>query len=263
MSFPFDIPIGTLHLPAHLVFEMLAYTIGFRYFLRLRKRTHDAISTTNRLLILLGAAFGALLGARVLGLLEQPGVLLNGGTTIAAVLSSKTIVGGLLGGLVGTECTKKIIGVRTSSGDLMTFPLILAMMIGRVGCFSAGLEDGTHGVATGLPWGIDLGDGIPRHPTNLYEILFLGLLWLFIARLERRVPLADGARFRLFLALYLLFRFCVEFIKPVYHFDFGLSSIQIACLFGLIYYRNVFLQPGSLVEESLPVDRLAEEKADS
>ncbi len=248
MLFPIDIHSGSLRVPAHLLFETLAYTIGFRYFLRLRKRAHDAISTNDRLWILLGAALGALVGARVLALLENPIALLHDGLTLEVLLASKTIVGGLLGGLVGTELTKKAIGVRSSSGDLMTFPLMLAMMIGRVGCFSAGVEDGTHGVATALPWGIDQGDGIARHPTNLYEILFLGLLWFCIVQIEKRMPLADGARFRLFLASYLLFRFCVEFIKPVYRFDVGLSTIQIACLLGLVYYRDVFFRPGSLVQ---------------
>lgn len=246
--FPIEIPVGSLHISAHFVFETLAYTVGFRYFLYVRKRSPDLISTDKRLWILLGAALGALLGARLLAIVENPPVLLRDGVSLLMLLSSKTVVGGLLGGLIGTELTKKIIGVRSSSGDLMTFPLILAMIIGRIGCFSAGLEDGTHGVATSLPWGIDQGDGIPRHPTNLYEIFFLVLLWYALVQVEKRVVLANGARFRIFLASYLLFRFCVEFIKPVYHFDFGLSSIQIACLLGLLYYRDVLSVSASLVE---------------
>lgn len=76
--------------------------------------------------------------------------------------STTTVVGGLLGGLVGVELSKKIIGVRTSSGDLFSYPLILGMMIGRVGCLG-GLEDNTYGEATTLPWGMDLGDGVMRH----------------------------------------------------------------------------------------------------
>ena len=63
----------------------------------------------------------------------------------------------------------------------MVFPLLLGMALGRVGCHLAGLTDGTYGTATTLPWALDLGDGVARHPTNLYEIGFLlllaGLLW--------------------------------------------------------------------------------------
>lgn len=42
-------------------------------------------------------------------------------------MGNKTIVGGFLGGLIGVEITKKKIGVTTSSGDLMVYPLIVAM----------------------------------------------------------------------------------------------------------------------------------------
>lgn len=246
MTFPIDIHIGALTIPSHLIFEMLAYTLGFRYFLWLRKRQVDTIETGDRIWILIGAAFGALVGARLVGILENPSLFSTAPSLVLYVMASKTIVGGLLGGLVGTELTKKIIGVHTSSGDLITYPLLLAIMIGRVGCFLAGVEDGTYGTASTLPWALDMGDGIQRHPTNLYEILFLGLLWLFLRALERRVQLADGARFRIFLASYLLFRFCIEFIKPVHPFVLGLGIIQLVCLAGLVYYWRVFLQPTSL-----------------
>ena len=72
-------------------------------------------------------------------------------------MGNKTIVGGFVGGLIGVELVKKRIGITTSSGDLMVYPLILAMIIGRTGCFLGGLEDGTFGIATTLPWGIDFG----------------------------------------------------------------------------------------------------------
>lgn len=246
MAFPIDIHIGALTIPSHLIFEMLAYTLGFRYFLWLRKRQVDTIETGDRIWILMGAAFGALVGARLVGVFEKPWLFSLTLPFLLYVMSSKTIVGGLLGGLVGTELTKKIIGVRTSSGDLMTYPLLLAIMIGRVGCFLAGVEDGTYGIASTLPWALDMGDGVQRHPTNLYEILFLGLLWLFLLAVERRIKLADGARFRIFLASYLLFRFCIEFIKPVYPFALGLGIIQLVCLAGLVYYWRVFFRPTSL-----------------
>jgi len=132
-----------------------------------------------------------------------------------------------VGGLIGVMLTKKRLGVTASSGDLLVFPLLLGLSIGRLGCFFSGLEDGTYGTATALPWGANFGDGIPRHPTNLYEILFLGVLALLLWLLERwrgPLPLGDGRRFKLFLSGYLLFRLLVEFMKPK------------AALPGLVYY---------------------------
>lgn len=163
-------------------------------------------------------------------------------------MGNKTIVGGFIGGLIGVEFTKKQIGVTASSGDMMVYPLILAMIIGRVGCFLTGLEDGTFGIPSKLPWAINFGDGIRRHPTNLYEIAFWLCLWLLLYFIENKFVLANGARFKILMVCYLLFRFIIEFIKPDYFFNFGLGVIQLVCLGGIVYYYKVFLHPKNLIE---------------
>ncbi|GAA4371332.1 prolipoprotein diacylglyceryl transferase [Hymenobacter saemangeumensis] len=245
MQFPVELAIGAGRLPIHLLCEVLAYTLGYRLYTKLRSRGTDPISSAHRQWIFVGAAAGALLGSRVLGLLEHPAQLLNPPGGWLYYFTNKTIVGGFLGGLIGVELTKKRLGVRASSGDLMVFPLLLGLSIGRVGCFLSGLEDGTYGTATALPWGINFGDGIHRHPTNLYEVLFLGLLAQGLGLLEQRRPLPDGRRFQLFLAAYLLFRLLVEFIKPTPPLPgLGLTAIQWACVAGLAYY--VWLWTSSL-----------------
>jgi prolipoprotein diacylglyceryltransferase len=48
-------------------------------------------------------------------------------------------------------------------------PLAIGIAVGRLGCFFAGLDDFTYGTPTTLPWGHDFGDGIARHPVQLYE----------------------------------------------------------------------------------------------
>lgn len=244
MQFPIDIHLGPVIVPAHLLFEVLAYTIGYRYYAALRRRG-DAISDVGRMWIFVGAATGGLLGSRLLGLLEHPELWAT--ASPLELLGAKTVVGGLLGGLVGVEWTKRRLGVRVSSGDLMVYPLLLGMMLGRVGCFMAGLADGTHGVASSLPWAIDLGDGVPRHPLPLYEIGFLGLLWAGLRRLQRRVRLADGALFKLMMVAYLGYRLGIELLKPEPRPWAGLSAIQLACVAGLFYYRRVLLRPHQLV----------------
>ncbi len=152
-----------------------------------------------------------------------------------------------MGGLIGVEVIKKIIGEKQSSGDLFTYPLILAIIIGRTGCFLAGIEDHTFGNETKLPWGIDFGDGVLRHPTNLYEIVFLIFLWFSLVLIEKKIKLKSGSRFKLFMVAYLLFRFFIEFIKPDYFFTFGLGMIQLTCLAGMVYYYKVILFPKQLL----------------
>ncbi|MGH8019898.1 MAG: prolipoprotein diacylglyceryl transferase [Opitutaceae bacterium] len=146
-------------------------------------------------------------------------------------IAGKTIVGGILGGWLGLEIAKKPLRVRQSTGDLFVLPLAAGIAIGRIGCFLAGFEDGTCGTRTTLPWGIDFGDGLARHPTQLYELLFVavtGLVFHSVFRDDR----GDGRAFRAFVGAYLLFRLAVEFIKPIPPHAAGLSAIQWVSLIG-------------------------------
>lgn len=203
----------------HFAFELAGYLAAVIVYVAVRRRRGDAIDDQSRAAVFAGAAAGALLGSRLL-------VLFDG----------KTIVGGLLGGLIGVEVAKKLIGVARSTGDLFVLPLITAISIGRVGCFLAGPIDHTAGNPTTLPWGIAVADGVPRHPVALIEIAFLLLLAPFVARPRKH----SGDQFRLFMAAYLAFRLAVDFLKPLPRpILLGLTPIQWACAGGLIYYALV------------------------
>lgn len=241
MAFPINLHLGGLVVSCHLIFETLGFVIGFRYFLFLRSRQKDKISDTNRTRIIIGATFGAFLFSRLIGALENPVNLVHTTHILLYLYANKTIVGGLLGGLLIVEITKKILHVHTSSGDLFTYPLILAMMIGRIGCFSSGLSEETYGVASQPFFGIDFGDGIYRHPVALYEIAYLGFLWVMLVAIERRVRLLNGYRFQIFMIAYLAFRLLLDFIKPHYVYFIGLGTIQLCCVIGLLYYsRSIY-----------------------
>ena len=241
MDFPIQLKVGGAVLSLHLLFETLAFVVGFRYFLYLRKRVNDPIETGDRIWILIGAAFGAFFFSRLIGNLEDPVALFSQSHPFWYYFGNKTIVGALLGGLLCVEITKKIIGEKNSSGDLFTYPLILGIIIGRLGCFTSGVTEPTYGIATSLPWGMDLGDGILRHPLPLYEILFLLILWFGLVRLEKAYTLREGLRFELFMIGYLLYRFLIGFLKPGFRFDFGLTTIQIVSFLGLLYYSRTIV----------------------
>lgn len=229
------IPVGRFRLPPHLVFEALGYAAGFQLLRVLRRRIGDPIPMVSRYAALAGAALGAVAGSKLLYLLEVPADTLAHLSDPVWLMGGKSIVGGLLGGVLGVEIAKKIVGERRSTGDLFVFPLCLGMAIGRVGCFLSGLPDRTHGVATDLPWGVDFGDGVPRHPTQLYEIAFLGALAVLCACLRPRME-RPGDLFRAFMILYLSFRLLVDAIKPDRGTYLGLTGIQAACVLGLLYY---------------------------
>ncbi len=240
LTFPVYIWLGSLSIHPHILFESLAYAISFRLLLiRVRK---DAIAPSQRSSVIVGGMIGALIGAKLLVGLEHLSLLWQNQQQFLLLLAQgKTVVGALLGGLIGVEITKKIIGVHQSTGDVFVYPLILGTGIGRIGCFLTGLSDRTYGIATKLPWGIDFGDGIFRHPTQLYEILFLILLIIFL-QFRSRYQYQNGDLFKFYLISYFTFRFLVDFIKPNFHPFLGLSAIQVACLLTIVYYRRTITQ---------------------
>ena len=100
-----------------------------------------------------------------------------------------------------------------------------------------------------------------RHPVSLYEIVFLGGLWILLWAIGRRRPLKSGYRFQFFMIAYLFFRLGLDFIKPRDPWFWGMSSIQLACLLGLLYYARtiwkIFTNFSELTIPHQPVDASA------
>lgn len=249
--FPIKLSIGSFETDLHLIFESLAFIVGYRYFVYLRGTQKDKISDSNRLWIIIAASFGAFFFSRLLGCLENPTEWWNSKHPLLFFYANKTVIGALLGGLLVVEWVKKKLGETSSSGDLFTYPLILALIIGRIGCFSSGILEPTYGDETTFFMGMDLGDGVQRHPIALYEIIFLIFFWIILKQMENSIEFKNGIRFQLFMIFYLLFRFCIEFIKPGYAFFAGIGTIQICCLLTFIYYREtiykMFVKPRTLI----------------
>ena len=233
--FPVLVPLGPWRLHPHFVFEAAAYALGLRLYLAGRRP--GRLSEAQNQSVIAGAIIGAAFGAKALDLLVDPAFLWAHRLEPAVLLGGKTIVGGLLGGVLGVETAKKLSGTTVSTGDDLTLPLIAGMALGRVGCFLTGLADNTQGTPTSLPWGVDFGDGVARHPASLYEALFLIFLGLALAAARRR-PAREGDRFKAFMCAYLLYRLLADFWKPYPGWLFGLGGIQAAALAGLFYYAS-------------------------
>jgi phosphatidylglycerol:prolipoprotein diacylglycerol transferase len=229
-----EFPFYIFGIHPHLVFESLAYFIGFRVYLYTRDK--GRIPMDKALWVVVGAILGAAFGSKFLYWLEDPQKTLENWNNWVYLMEGKTIVGGLLGGLIGVETAKKFIGWTRSTGDDFVLPLTVGMILGRIGCFLTGLSDHTYGVQTNLIIGIDFGDGVKRHPTQLYEIIFLGALLFFLFRIKKRKAGWEGLLFQLFMLGYLVFRFAIDFIKPTPHPYWIFNNIQIACILGIVYY---------------------------
>jgi phosphatidylglycerol---prolipoprotein diacylglyceryl transferase len=237
MHYPIDLHIGSLVLSSHFIFNLISYTLATRYYVSLNKKAGEIFSHV-RLEILMGGVLGAMLGARLTDMADaaRVAVIQNIGLVHYFFFGGKTIVGAIAGGIVGIEIMKWYKKQPRSTGDMITFPLIYGIIIGRVGCFLTGVTDETVGVPSSLPWAFDQGDGIPRHPTSLYEILFLGLLWASLSLARKKLPLKEGVMFRLFIVSYFLFRLGVDFLKPAVPLWAGLTSIQLVCAVFAAWY---------------------------
>jgi phosphatidylglycerol:prolipoprotein diacylglycerol transferase len=109
--------------------------------------------------------------------------------------------------------------------------IALGVAIGRIGCFLRGC---CFGKETSLPGGVDFGDGILRHPTQLWESIFMFLLFGFLMWKRTKNP-KPGELFRILGISYFGFRFLIEFIRVEKIAFFGLTWFQIICLLALIY----------------------------
>ncbi|MFM2066034.1 MAG: hypothetical protein RLZZ584_943 [Pseudomonadota bacterium] len=226
---------------AHATFEYAGIALGLWLYRRARARNgQEAMSARGSFALMCGLLIGAAIGNKAVYLVERPDVWLAFWRDGAALQLGQSIVGGLLGGLIGIEIAKGLSRQPASTGDLMVLPLMAGMALGRVGCFVAGLHDDTYGLPTGLPWAVDLGDGIGRHPAPLYEVGALAVMaaWLHVlAPLARRVP---GLSFKWFLAAYLIWRLVCDGLKPVpVAYVGGLSGIQWVCLLALCVYLPI------------------------
>jgi phosphatidylglycerol---prolipoprotein diacylglyceryl transferase len=130
--------------------------------------------------------------------------------------------------------------VEASSGDVMTYPILLGLFIGRIGCFSQGIHEMTYGYPTSWVTGMDLGDGISRHPLALYEMVILIFIAVGLYFAQRKRPFADGMLFKIMMFSYLAYRFIAEWMKPHFPLALGLTSIQWMILFTyLLYIRTI------------------------
>jgi hypothetical protein len=161
------------------------------------------------------------------------------------IIPSHSIAGALAGGIVGAEAWKWRRGIRQSTGGAFVAPLCVGIVIGRLGCFFSGLPDRTFGIATGLPWAADLGDGIGRHPVQLYESLSMAaFLTIYLAALRVGRPWARDHAFHAMICVYAAQRFLWEFLKP-YPRLIGPFNLFHLLMLGLFVYGLVWWRRGS------------------
>jgi prolipoprotein diacylglyceryltransferase len=185
-------------------------------------------------------ALGAIVGAWLAGSANS--------LRFALPTPSHSIAGALAGAILAVELWKWRKGVRESTGGPYVIPLCLGIVVGRWGCLFAGLRDDTYGVPTSMPWAVDLGDGIGRHPVEIYESLamaiFLAFYWRALAR-GRSWAVRHG--FHAFVLAYAAQRFAWEFLKP-YPTLLGPLNLFHLLMLGFALYALVWIRRGHIGE---------------
>jgi prolipoprotein diacylglyceryltransferase len=221
----------------HGVFEWAALLVGARLYLKSSRLSVRELGASKNFAVIFGCIAGAAIGNKAVHWIYHAERLHELAAHPLLALQGQSLVGGLLGGLIGVEIGKRIVGVTASTGDRFVVPILVGILVGRVGCFLAGLHDDTYGIPTSLPWGIDFGDGVRRHPTQLYEMLYAAIAWWLLSRSRAWLAREPGLAFKLLLSSYLLWRLAIDSLKPVpYVFPGGLSGIQLVCVVALVFY---------------------------
>jgi prolipoprotein diacylglyceryltransferase len=223
----------------HAVFDVAAWLASMTVFvLTTRHLIPSEALPANRVphpgLYAVTAGAGALCGAMFFG---TANALLSGQHALGF-----SMVGGIAGAIAAVEVFKRFTGVSGSTGIVFAAPFAATVAVGRWGCFFSGLADFTYGTPTTVPWAVDFGDGIGRHPVQLYEALamaamFVVLLQRFVAR--DRFWLANG--FYLTVGWYGLQRFVWEFFKPYATLLGPFNLFHFVCL-GLVLYAAAMIR---------------------
>lgn len=235
--YPILFRVGGLEIHSYPFFAGLALIAGALVFALGTRRTPSTGRGT--VLILAAGLGGGVLGAKILEFAFHWQDIAHYHGPWVGLLSGRTIIGGFLGGSLAVVLVKRGLGITERRGNLFAPALAVGLAIGRIGCLLGGC---CYGKPTDLPWGMNLGDGIPRHPTPIYEMIFAGAAFGVLWGLRRR-PLPPGRLFTGFMAAYLGFRFFEEFLRADNLPLAGLSVYQWAAMAGIAWFvlRERFL----------------------
>ncbi len=215
--------------PAYTFFVTLGILVGLiYYFADLRQRRQVSEGAVK---IVFSALLCGAIGAKIPLLFE--------GRKWVEILYGKSIVGGLIGGMIGVILIKKIYKIKLKLGNVIAPAIALGMAIGRLGCFFNGC---CYGIIAS--WGFDFGDSFLRLPTQLFEVAFHLGSFVGLVYYKNKVK-TPGILFKLYILAYFIFRFFTELIRENPIIWLNMSVYQAICGFGILYFSIVLVKEKS------------------
>lgn len=244
--YPFNIHLGPIEITGYGIMMMVGFLVGgWLIGLELKRRRLNQEYAAD---IVIAALIGGVLGAKLwyVALTRDPGALLSRGGLVW--------YGGFVGGAAAVLINGWRLKVPARWTMHVTAPaLAAAYALGRVGCFLVGDD---YGRPTDLPWGVAFPRGLPPstaanltgfrvaipegtdpstvlavHPTQLYEVTIMLLVFALLWTLRTRER-GTGWLFGVYLMLAGLERFFVEIFRA--KDDRFLGSFTIAQLTSVL-----------------------------
>lgn len=200
----------------------LAYVFGFvvaglfiwRVAKRWRVRIDEDAVMTIMLCVVVGVIFGARLGYCLF--YGNGAYLANPLEILQFNKGGMSFHGGLIGALLSGIVAAKITGIPyLTLADIAVIGAPWGLFFGRCANF---INGELWGAPTDLPWGVVFGGDaglVARHPTQLYEAVLEGLVIFVVlfALSRKQPPRSRGTFLGLFLIMYGVFRFAIEFVR--------------------------------------------------
>jgi phosphatidylglycerol:prolipoprotein diacylglycerol transferase len=246
---PTIIKIGPLQIRWYGVMYILAFLASYflvKYQIRKKKLNID-INTVNDLFLFL--IIGLIIGARLgyIVFYNLPFYLSHPLKLFAIWEGGMSFHGGLIGIIFsGLIFVKKHKASFWEFADLISVTAPIGLGLGRLGNF---INAELYGRVTNLPWGMIFPSGgvLPRHPSQLYELFLEGILLFIVLWRIKDFHFKKGTLFCLFLILYSIFRFFIEFFREpdpqlglIFSFiTMGQVLSVVMCILGLVllYFR--------------------------
>lgn len=257
---PVLVQIGQFQLRWYSVAIILAVIVAT--FMASKAFKEKGIASDEVYYLLPWVLIGGMVGARLLHVIDYWSEYMRNPLQILSFQQGGLAIwGALLGGGIALIVYARVrhlpMGRLT---DALVPALLTAQIIGRIGCI---INGDSPGAVTQLPWAFiymnpnamissDL-YGVPTHPYPVYEMLWNGLVLLFLLGIRRRLN-RDGALFLSYLALYSVGRFMLSYIRLEEVLFWGLRQAQVIAIVTLVASIAAFIYLYTRRNELEPVE---------
>src|SRR5256885_6770510 len=219
--YPRLLELGPITVYTYGVLLAAAYLLGLKLaMVRAKSRGLDEARVLDLGIYII---ISALIGAKLLLLVTDYQTFKNDPRELLTLARSGGVFyGGLILAVVVALWYIRRVGLPLwPTCDVFAPGIALGHVVGRFGCFFAGC---CYGKPTTKPWGITFTDpfaqsnvgtplGVPLHPTQLYEAGAELLILIILLVTERKGRPFPGRTFWLYMLLYAVSRFVIEFFR--------------------------------------------------